>query len=217
MSESFRAVFFVCVAVIAIAGSPAAGSPAGTEAGDAVNYEQTLVQQVYQRSSAEAAKAQLAASEAHEPDVQELASRVLALHNELNSQWVSTAERLQFNLPKALTDADQQVLERLETLQMQAFDATFLRSVVQGLMRHTNLLDKLAAQATDPDLRAIAGAALPQVDALRQQAHDLRIALVPIDVGPVGASAGSSQPAQMSQGETRDGSGERVNATSTPE
>lgn len=204
------------VLAILVISAPVSFAETNSSAAEAsADYDGILLQQVYQRGLGEIAQAEIAAQRSEHPQVRELAQLVLAQQRNLNRALKELADRQRIALPAAPLDEDRQVLERLRTLHGQALDSSFLRDRVQGLMRQTNILYKLAAQASDPAVKALAENQAPRMDEIRQRALELRVAVAPIEDGPVGAVPNASQPAETSGEIPGDGTGERVNATSS--
>ncbi|ACI97891.1 DUF4142 domain-containing protein [Rhodospirillum centenum] len=154
----------------------------------AAGFDATHLQQAYQRGLGELAQVELALSRTVRPEVRALAEAAGDRLAGLNGDLAVVARRLAVALPTAPLPEDRAVQDRLATLEDPAFQDGFLRDRAQGLMRQVNTLEKLAAQASDPALRAAAAQALPGLDALRRQALDLRVALAPVGDGPVGAA-----------------------------
>ena len=135
----------------------------------------------------EMALAQQAQQKAQNPQVKQLAQRILQDHQQASQQLMQVAQKLQVELPQGLPSMKQQELQIIGQLDSQVFDQKFVCKMDE-LHAHDVAAFRNASQiAQSPDVKQFASQTLPKL----QQHHQL----VQQTGSAVGLSGMDAQPA----------------------
>ena len=144
-----------------------------------------------QHSVAEMRLAQLAQTRSTSEPIRQLAQRLTADHHRAISQLSPLAQQRGVVVPQASDATHQAIEQRLAALSGAQFDVAFLEQIIGDHARATAMLERLAAMAVDPSVRAFATAQLPLIRDHQAQAMGLH-AQLRTPVGVVGG--GGVQP-----------------------
>lgn len=114
---------------------------------------------------AEVAAAKVALSKAHSDNVRQFAQRMVADHGQALRELQHLASHKGVSLPTEPDQAHQRAIERLGGLSGDAFDRRYMAA--SGIREHRKthqLLQRIQARASDPELKALAARMAPTVD-----------------------------------------------------
>ena len=139
----------------------------------AANPDAQLMRELTQANFAEITAGKLAVSKAPSGAVREYGRRLVEAHTSLQTEAAQLASLGSLPVPTTL-DAHRQVpLKKLEAMSGESFERAYLEQMLKGHAETAALLERTAAEARDPRLRAHAQEALPQVRQHLQRARDI--------------------------------------------
>ena len=149
----------------------------------------------------EMALAQQAQQKAQNPQVKQLAQRILQDHQQASQQLMQVAQKLQVELPQGLPSMKQQELQVIGSLESQMFDQKFVCKMDE-LHAHDVAAFRNASQiAQSPDVKQFASQTLPKL----QQHHQL--------VQQTGSAVGLNTDAALPAGSRIEGTSPRSGAS----
>ena len=135
--------------------------PGGSVAMPVSSADVADLMQISQDSLAEVRLAQMAAQRSSNEQVRSLAQRLISDHTRLNSQLYSLAQQRGVAIPQTLDSMHQATEQRFAALSGPQFDTAFLEHMIGDHAKAAAVLERLAAGAVDPSVRAWATAQLP--------------------------------------------------------
>jgi putative membrane protein len=147
--------------------------------------------QLAQDSLAEMRFAQLAQQRSTNDQVLALAQRLMADHNRANAQLYPLAQQRGVMIPQTLDPMHQAAEQSLAALRGPQFDVAFLEQMIADHAKATAMLDRIAATAVDPSVRAWASSQLPVIRDHQAQTMGLHAQLAR---NPSGIAGGGVQP-----------------------
>ena len=120
---------------------------------------------------AEVQLGQLAAQEASSPQVKEFAQRMVADHTQANQDLMQLAKSENLNLPTQPDSKHKSELERLSAMNGSAFDAAYMKHMVQDHEQTVAESKKHAQSGSDPALKSFAQKYLPIIQQHLQMAE----------------------------------------------
>jgi putative membrane protein len=115
-------------------------------------------------SQAEIALGRLAAQNAEATKVREFGQHMVADHTQASQLLEAIAHQQQMTLPAKPASADQATEERLRAMKGGAFDAAYMKDMVQDHRQDVADFRKEAESGTDPALKAFAQQQLPVLE-----------------------------------------------------
>jgi putative membrane protein len=145
------AVFFGCAQLdMSASGGATAAHP-----------DAQLVRELTQANFAEIAAGKLAVSKAPSGAVREYGRRMVEAHTSLQTEGAQLASLGGLPVPTALDARHQVRLKKLEAMSGESFERAYLEQMRKDHAETVALLERTAAEARDPRLRAHAEKALP--------------------------------------------------------
>jgi putative membrane protein len=95
-------------------------------------------------------------------------------HTKANDQLKTLATQQPIEIPKALSDKDQQVLDRLEKLKGDEFDKAYVDDMVEDHKNDIASFEKEVSQGSDPTIKAFAEKVLPSLRHHFEMAEELK-------------------------------------------
>ena len=120
---------------------------------------------------AEVQLGQLAAQKASSPQVKEFAQRMVADHTQANQDLMQLAKSENLNLPTQPDSKHKSELERLSAMNGSAFDAAYMKHMVQDHEQTVAEFKKQAQSGSDPALKSFAQKYLPIIQQHLQMAE----------------------------------------------
>ncbi|WP_326556673.1 DUF4142 domain-containing protein [Micromonospora sp. NBC_01796] len=171
------------------------------------------LQAIHQANLAEIATGNLARQNGTNKQVQDLGSKFVMDHAQLDKQVQSTASSTGVTLPDSPTPDQQAVLSQLQGTSGAAFDTQWISAELTAHLKNIQATQTELAQGSDPAVKKVAQAALPKLqmhfDELLSLARKLGVP-VPANpsVGPTpnpsapspGRSSGTPSPSPSSTG-----------------
>jgi putative membrane protein len=163
---------FCCVALL---GSPllAQHHHAAKAAAPAAMTDQQFIDMAAQTDMLEAHLGQMAADQAAGQDVKDYAQMLVTDHTADYQQLNTLAAKDNFNVPKGLDDEHWKMVVPFEKLHGAAFDARYIRTMIEGHTKAIAVYTKEAAEAQNPDVKGYASATLPTLQKHLDGAKDL--------------------------------------------
>jgi putative membrane protein len=171
------------------------------EAGLGGHFEVALSQQALQKSQ--------------DPQVKQIAQRLIQDHQQANQQLAQVAQKLQVEVPMGLTSMKQQKLQIIGSLDSKAYDQKFL-ACMDALHAHdVHEFRSTTVTAKSPDVKQFAAQTLPVLQEHHQQIKQSATAMglpadmnaaqpaggrVPASTPPAGGSSGSGSTGSSSTG-----------------
>lgn len=184
----------VLVAALALGATMPAAAQAPTAQAPAYELDHRFLREAIERGIAEARMAELAEARASGEAVRAFARTMAEDHGRLNGRLAELARDLGVEPPAGPGEDEARVIDRLGTLEGEAFDQVYAVGVAQDHMRHHNLMAEIAAQAEAHELRRFGAEAVGVLDRHLVAAQELRAAVRPIAQGPLGAVPGQTVP-----------------------
>jgi putative membrane protein len=171
------AVFLLCVAasgcgmlVLAKAERDAAGGSTAANTSADVQF----LRDVASVNLAEIATGKLAAQKAVSPQVRKYGQQMAEEHAKANEQAAALAKARGLSLPEEPEGTRQGSAKRLEDLSGEKFDRAYMDQMVKDHGETLQVLQRAAAEAQDPSVRAFAERALPHVRRHLETAQQIR-------------------------------------------
>lgn len=120
---------------------------------------------------------QLAEQKASSQQVKQFGQRMVTDHTKLNDQLMSVASKDNIPLPTQLTGKDKAQYDRLAALSGTQFDRAYMRYMVKDHTEDISEFQKEANSGSNPDLKSLAGMALPILQQHLQLAKDTQNSL----------------------------------------
>jgi len=150
-------------------GKPAAGSAAG----ETLNPEdKTFVKQAALGGLAEVELSKMAQKSLN-ADVKSFADRMILDHTAANEQLSSLATGLGVEMPKTIDSEHQRMREKLATLHGKAFDAQYMRDMVEDHDKAVKLFQQEERTGHNPALKEFAQKTLPTLEEHQKMALDI--------------------------------------------
>jgi putative membrane protein len=168
-----RVLFAFCCA--ALCGSPllAQHHHAAKAAASAPLTDQQFIDLAAQTDMLEAHLGQLAADHASRQDVKDYAQMLVSDHTADYQQLNAIAAKDNFTVPKGLDDEHWKLAASLEKQKGAAFDAGFIRAMIDGHTKAIGVYTQEASNAQNPDVKSYASATLPTLQKHLDGAKDL--------------------------------------------
>jgi putative membrane protein len=122
---------------------------------------------------AEVKLGQLAAERAANPDIRKFGQRMMVDHGKMNQDLMNVAKKLGVNVPKELNKTHQALVEKMQGLKGPDFDRTYMQEMVKDHQHDVKEFAEHAKSAEHPDVRALAGRALPIIQEHLRMAREL--------------------------------------------
>jgi putative membrane protein len=132
-------------------------------AGSAASRDAQLVRSLVQANLAEIAAGRLAVSRAQSRAVRGYAQRMIDDHTQLQAEASELKSAKGVPLPTRPDESQQAALKKLAATSGAAFDLAYIEQMLKDHAGTLQLLERTAARATDPALRAHAERALPHI------------------------------------------------------
>lgn len=176
------------LALVSLAPATAAAAPS--------QQDSQYLQTIHQANLAEIATGNLARQNGTNKQVQDLGSKFVMDHADLDKQVQSTASSTGVTLPDSPTPDQQAVLSQLQGTSGAAFDTQWISAELTAHLKNIQATQTELAQGSDPAVKKVAQAALPKLqmhfDELLQLARKLG---VPVPANPsVGPTPNPSAP-----------------------
>lgn len=123
---------------------------------------------------AEIQTAQIAQQRAGSTDVQNLAQQMIQEHTRLSNNLQQVAQQANVSVPNQLSSQHQQDYDRLVKYSGQEFDRQYLQHLINDHQRDIDRYQRMASQASDPNVRAYAQQTLPSLRQHLQQVRDVQ-------------------------------------------
>ena len=167
--------------------------PGGTVMTPVSSADAASLLDLVQHSVAEMRLAQLAQTRSTNEPIRQLAQRLIADHHRAISQLYPLAQQRGVVVPQAPDATYQAVEQRLGTLSGAQFDVAFLEQMIGDHAKATAMLERLAATAVDPSVRAFATVQLPLIRDHQAQAMSLHAQMrTPVPVAGSGVQPSAS-------------------------
>lgn len=135
--------------------------------------DQEFVDFAAQTDMMEAHVGQLASSQGEGQGVKDYAQMLTTDHTSDYNQLTAAAGKANLNVPKGLDAAHDKMIAPLEKLKGAAFDHRFIQEMIAGHTKAIAVYTKESNDATSPDIKAYAAAALPVLQKHLDGAKDL--------------------------------------------
>ena len=119
---------------------------------------------------AEVQLGQLAEQKATSPQIKEFAQRMVKDHTQANQELIQLGKSESLNLPTQLDAKHKSEMDRLSAMSGNAFDATYMRHMVQDHKQTVADFQKQAQTGSDPALKSFAQKYLPIIQQHLQMA-----------------------------------------------
>jgi putative membrane protein len=127
------------------------------------NFDNVFLLKATQGNMAEVMTGQLAVRKARNPQVRQLAQRLVQEHSAANAQFVPVLARRALPVPRFVGAMHTATYDYLSRLKNQAFDAAYMAAQVEAHENTITLYQQELAQGTDPNARALAATLLPHI------------------------------------------------------
>jgi putative membrane protein len=135
--------------------------------------DQQFVAMAAQTDMLEAHLGQMAANQASRQEVKDYAQMLVSDHTADYQQLGSLAAKDSLNVPNGLDAEHYKMVVPFEKLNGAAFDARYIRTMIEGHTRAIAVYTKEAAGAQSPDVKAYASATLPTLQKHLEGAKNL--------------------------------------------
>ena len=142
-------------------GLAALGLTAGQAMAQMSPADKTFATKAAQGGQAEVVLGQLATANAGTPQVRTFGQRMVTDHTQANQALLEIGRQQNLSLPTSLKESDRTLEQRLHGLKGQAFDAAYMKDMVQDHRQDVADFQKEATEGKDPALRAFAQKYLP--------------------------------------------------------
>jgi putative membrane protein len=103
----------------------------------------------------------LAAQKATNPDVKQFGERMVTDHGQLGQKLQQLASNLNLPAEMQLSPEQQNMVSRLQNLSGKAFDREYIKAMITDHTKDISEFQRIANQATNPDIKQFASEALP--------------------------------------------------------
>lgn len=152
------------------------GTTASTAPGKALSAtDRNMMRDLAYANLSEIAMAKLAQEKASNDEVRNYAQRMIDDHSKAMDQLQQLAQAKGVQLPTAPDAKHQAMAKKLQTMSGQEFDRQYMQQA--GMQDHRkvhSLVARVSTRAQDPDLKALAGNLLPNIDQHLQMAQQIR-------------------------------------------
>ena len=133
------------------------GNP-GATASTATNYgDQAFVSKAMEGGIAEVELGKLAADKSQSQDVRQFAQKMVNDHSQMGDKWFKpVATQLGVSEPKGPSKKDKKLIERLQGLSGQQFDAEYIQAMVKDHKEDLKEFQNESQAAQDPNVKQIA-------------------------------------------------------------
>jgi putative membrane protein len=164
---------FVCCIALCCAPALAQHHHAARPAAAAAMPDQQFINMAAQTDMLEAHLGQMAASHSSRQEVKDYAQMLVSDHTADYQQLGSLAGKDGLTVPNGLDAEHYKMIVPFEKLNGAAFDARYIRTMIEGHTRAIALYTKEAAGAQNPDVKAYASATLPALQKHLEGAKNL--------------------------------------------
>jgi putative membrane protein len=181
--------------------SPARATDKKADAGATLNKrDQAYLRDIANSNLAEIEVSKLAMEKSQDDKIKAYAKKMVDDHTKAQQEVEKFAQAKNVSLPDAPDKRHQKLVRKLEGLSGESFDRVYIAQAGYSDHKHTDInLKRIQRRATDPDLKALAGKLLPEVDKHLAMAEELRpgqasarTALVRPDASGLTTGSGSS-------------------------
>jgi putative membrane protein len=158
-------------AVSVAVGALVLGLTAGTAMAEMSAADKTFATKAAAGGAAEVELGRLAAQSASDAKVKEFGQRMVADHTLANQELQQIAKAQSLTLPTRPDAADSATEQKLRNLKGQAFDAAYMRDMLQDHRKDIADFSKEAETGRDPALKAFAQKTLPTLQQHLQMAE----------------------------------------------
>jgi putative membrane protein len=103
----------------------------------------------------------LAAQKASNPDVKQFGERMATDHGQLGQKLQQLASSMNLPTEQQLSPEQQNMVSRLQNLSGKAFDREYMKAMITDHTKDISEFQRVANQATNPDIKQFASSALP--------------------------------------------------------
>jgi putative membrane protein len=131
------------------------------------------IRDLAEANMAEVEAGKLAAQKAQSDDVKKFAQHMVDDHGKLLQEVQQLAQDKGVGLPKSPNAKHQAEMKKLESASGDQFDRLYAREMVKGHQETLKEVQKIARSAKDPDVKAVAEKALPDIKEHLQMAQSI--------------------------------------------
>lgn len=135
----------------------------GDAAAGATSPDARIMVDIAQADLAEITTGKMALSKAQSAEVRQYAQHMIDEHTRMQSEGGALAKAKGMPLPSAPDARRQAAAKKLEALSGESFDRAYMQQMVKDHSETLQLVQRAAAEAKDPELRAHAQKAIPHV------------------------------------------------------
>ena len=164
-----------------------AQSSSQSKKGSLSKQDQQYFRDIAQANMAKVATGKLAQQQASSPQVKEFAEHMVKDHGQMIQEQQQMASAKGVQMPKQPKKEHQDALQKLKKAKSEQFDKAYMAQMVKDHQKTLKTVQQAAKNAKDPQLKAMAQKAQPDIEKHLQMAQQLA------DSASAGASGGQSK------------------------
>jgi putative membrane protein len=172
---------------LALAFAAPAFAQSQSKKGSLSKQDQQYFRDIAQANMAEVATGKLAQQQASSPQVKEFAEHMVKDHGQMIQEQQQMASAKGVQMPKQPKKEHQDALQKLKKAKSEQFDKAYMAQMVKDHQKTLKTVQQAAKNAKDPQLKAMAQKAQPDIEKHLQMAQQLA------DSASAGASGGQSK------------------------
>lgn len=163
-----------------------------TQAANSSSADASFVKEAAMGGLAEVELGRLATQKAESADVKQFGQRMVDDHSKANDQLKPIAQQKNITIPTQLTGKEKALYDRLSRLSGAAFDAAYMRAMVDDHRKDVAAFRRESERGKDPDVKQFASSTLPTLEDHLKMAQ---------------TTAGATSTSGLSKGQTKGTSG----------
>jgi putative membrane protein len=146
---------------------------AQSKKGNLAKQDQQYFREMAQANLAEIETGKLAQQQASEEQVKEYGEHMVKDHGQMLQEQEKMAKSKGMEMPKQPKKEHQAALKKLQNAKGEQFDAAYMSQMVKDHEKTLKLVEEAAQKSKDPELKAMAEKAAPQIEKHLQMAKQL--------------------------------------------
>ena len=148
-------------------------SPTPSSSPTLTPFDQDFLMNVARDNMMETQLGNLAAQKSSSVDVKRFGQKIVTDHTQAAQRLNQLATSLNFTLPEQLKPEQKMEISRLETASGKDFDREFLKMMLSDHMKEISEFERVASQATNPDVKQFATQLLPVLSEHAKMAREV--------------------------------------------